>query len=172
MYMQRAHHKQGGLRTLASVTAPPLASSYVRVKDITHGQYGTLFDPPAFIVMFDVTDPLTKSFYNRFYDLIAIKLLRVTFDKKTNQQVWVPIDGVKMSIGFRDYDCDWPLIAAVPYPNSAIVLFSNDASQCSFDEISFLSEEYKAKIPLELYVKIKGSKPVSIASKSNMKIVF
>lgn len=170
--MHRMYHKQVGLRTLSSVTSPPLASAYVMVKKISSNKQGVLFPSPAFTLSFENNDPLTKNFFYKFFDLVAIKLLQVNFDKTTHQQMWIPIEGVKISIGFRNYDCDWPLIAVIPYPDNSIILFSNDSSQCSFDELSLLAEEYKSKIPLEIYVKIKASKHVSITSRSNMQIYY
>lgn len=162
--MLRTHHNQNALRSLPSLVMPPLVSTFIKVKDVLTGES---FPPPAFYVVLDTTDILTKSFFNKFYDLVSLKLLDVRLDPVSKRQVWMPISGVKISIGIRSYDGDWPLLAVVPYPENTLILFSNDTGVCSAEEFALVVDEYKTKIPTELYMKIKGNKLVTRLSRTN-----
>ena len=162
--MLRTHHNQNALRSMPSMVMPPLVSTFIKIKDV---KTGTSFPPPAFYVVLDTTDILTKSFFNKFYDLVSLKLLDLHLEPVSNRQIWMPISGVKLSVSFRDYDCDWPLLAVIPYPENTLILFSTDSGLCSSEEFALVVDEYKTKIPTELYLKIKGSRLISRASRSN-----
>lgn len=151
-------------------TLPPLLSSFIYISVVPHPNPGSFFQHPAFQINFETSDILTKRFFRKFYDLLALKLLRVTFADTDSQQIWVPSEGVKLSMSCPGYDCDWPVMAIVPYPSNSVILFSNDTGKCTMQEMDLITIEYKSKIPLELYFKVKKSILVSLPGRSNPNI--
>lgn len=151
-------------KSKSSVTLPPLISEYVVIKNVSTNNNNFKF--PSFVVTFDGSDILTKRFFSKFYDLLINKYFEIYIDKPTNRQVWVPPDNIKFSIGFPEYECDWPLLAVIPYPEKELVLYSN-SNKCNAVEMALLSLEYKSKVPLELYMKRIGKNINNMVTRTN-----
>jgi hypothetical protein len=122
---------------------------------------------PGFVVTLDPGDILTRTFMNKFGDFVANRLMTAHRDGTTGRTVWLPRNGIKMSVAVRGLDCDWPLMAVAPHPHNELVLYSNEEGQCNRNELTFLAHEYMSKLPLELYIKFNTSL-VSVAMKSGV----
>jgi hypothetical protein len=133
--------------------APPIVTGYLVVREVALRD--PVFEPPLFMLYLDTSDILTRTFFNRFLDFVAARMLEPHRDAAGGRDVWLPRRGVRMSVSLGEYDCDWPLMAVLHAPSPpALVLYGRGKGRCTAREMTFLAVEYASKMRIELYVSV------------------
>lgn len=134
-------------------TLPPIARAFVVAGAV---ERDAAFPAPAVRVYLDRSDILTRVFFNKFRDMLAIRLLTAHVDGG-GRRVWLPDPDTRMSLGLAGHDCDWPLLAALPgvegREDPSLVVYGRARGGCTADELRLTCIEYKSKVALELYMR-------------------